>query len=137
MRFSYIASSLTKLNQKKEKSQWLEKYDQSFQTLKDHLTLALMSTLSEGLDGFLVYYDALCVRLGCVLMQHDKIIAYDSTKHKVNGRNYVTHDLELVAVVFGLKIQRHYLYGVYDDIFTNHKILQQVINQKDLNHWEK
>jgi len=61
------------------------------------------------------------------------VIAYASRQLKVHEKNYPTHDLELAAVVFSLKIWRHYLYGVHVDIFTNHKCLQYVFNQKDLN----
>ena len=61
-----------------------------------------------------------------MLMQHGKVIAYASRKLKVYERNYPTHDLELVAVVFALKIWRHYFYGVHVDVFTDHKSLQSV-----------
>ena len=66
-------------------------------------------------------------------MQHGKVISYASRKHKVHERNYPTHDLELAAVVFALKIWRHYLYGVHVDVFTDHKSLQYVFTQKKLN----
>ena len=71
--------------------------------------------------------------MGCVLMQHSKVITYDSSQLKVHEKNYPTHDLELAAVVFDLKIWRHYLYGVYMDIFTYRKSLQYVFTQKRLN----
>ena len=80
-----------------------------------------------------MYYDASRVGLGCVLMQNGKVIAYASIMLKVHEKNYPTHDLELVAVVFALKIWNHYLYGVHVDIFTNHKILQYLFTQKELN----
>ena len=66
-------------------------------------------------------------------MQNGKIIAYASRKHKVHERNYPTHDLELAVVVFALKIWRHYLYGVHGDVCTDHKSLQYVLTQKELN----
>ena len=68
-----------------------------------------------------------------VLMQRDKVISYASRKLKVHEKNYPTHDLELAAVVFALKIWRHYLYGVHVDVFTDHKNLQYVFTQKELN----
>ena len=71
--------------------------------------------------------------LGCVLMQHRKVIAYDSRQLKVHERNYPAHVLELAAVVFALKIWRQYLYGVHVNIFTDHKSLQYVFTQKELN----
>ena len=61
--------------------------------------------------------------MGCVLMQKSKVIAYASRQFKPHKKNYLTHDLELAAVVFALKIWRHYLYGVHIDVFTYHKSL--------------
>ncbi|WMV40886.1 hypothetical protein MTR67_034271 [Solanum verrucosum] len=66
-------------------------------------------------------------------MQNGKVIAYASRQMKVHEKNYPTHDLELVAVVFALKIWRHYLYGVHVDVFTDHKSLQYVFTQKEHN----
>ena len=124
---------MTKLTQKKAKYQWSEACEKSFQELKDRLTSAPILTLPEGDDGFVVYCDASHMGLGCVLMQHGKVIAYASRQLKVHEKNYPTHDLELAAVVFALKIWRHYLYGVHVDVFTDHKSLQYVFTQKDLN----
>ncbi|KAJ0871350.1 putative nucleotidyltransferase, Ribonuclease H [Helianthus annuus] len=66
-------------------------------------------------------------------MQREKVIAYASRQLKIHERNYTTHDLELGAVVFELKIWRHYLYGTKCTIFTDHKSLQHIFNQKELN----
>ncbi|WMV60292.1 hypothetical protein MTR67_053677 [Solanum verrucosum] len=131
--FSTIASPLTKLTQKTVKFQWSEACEKSFQELKKRLTTAPVLTLPEGTQGFVVYCDASRVGLGCVLMQNGKVIAYASRQLKVHEKNYPTHDLELAAVVFALKIWRHYLYGVHVDIFTDHKSLQYVLTQKELN----
>ncbi|WMV40955.1 hypothetical protein MTR67_034340 [Solanum verrucosum] len=131
--FSTIASPLTKLTQKTLKFQWSEAGEKSFQELKKRLTTAPILTLPEGTQGFVVYCDAPRVGLGCVLVQNDKVIAYASRQLKVHEKNYPTHDLELAAVVFALKIWRHYLYGVHVDIFTDHKSLQYVLTQKELN----
>ncbi|WMV14090.1 hypothetical protein MTR67_007475 [Solanum verrucosum] len=73
------------------------------------------------------------IGIGCVLMQHGKVIAYASRTLKVHEENYVTRDLESAAVVFSLNIWRHYLYGVHVNVFTNHKILKYVFTQNDLN----
>ena len=81
----------------------------------------------------MIYCDAYRVVLGCVLMQRDKVISYVSRKLKVHERNYPTHDLELAAMVFALKIWRHYLYGVHVDVFIDHKSLQYVFTKKELN----
>ncbi|KAH0720060.1 hypothetical protein KY284_005090 [Solanum tuberosum] len=131
--FSSIASPLTTLTQKKAKFVWLEACEKNFQELKDRLTSASVLTLPEGTNGFVVYCDASRVGLGCVLMQNGKVIAYASRQLKVHEKNYPTHDLELGAVVFALKIWRHYLYGVHVDVFTDHKSLQYVFSLKDLN----
>ncbi|KAH0669442.1 hypothetical protein KY285_023604 [Solanum tuberosum] len=92
------------LTQKKVKFVWSEACEKSFQELKDKLTSAPMLTLPKGTNGFVVYCDTSRVGLGCVLMQYGKVIAYASRQLKVHEKNYLTHDLELAAVVFALKI---------------------------------
>ncbi len=82
---------------------------------------------------FVIYSDASLNRLGCVLMQEDKVIAYDSEQLKPHEKNYPKHDLELAVIVFTLKIWRHYLYGEKCRIFTDHKSLKYLMTQKDLN----
>ncbi|KAH0674488.1 hypothetical protein KY290_024657 [Solanum tuberosum] len=131
--FSSISSLLTKLTQKTVMFQWFEACEQSFQELKPRLTTAPVLTLPEGTQGFVVYCDTSRVGLGCVLMQNGKVISYASRQLKIHERNYPTHDLELDVVVFTLKIWRHYLYGVYVDVFTDHNSLQYVFSQKELN----
>nr|GFA78227.1 putative reverse transcriptase domain-containing protein [Tanacetum cinerariifolium]GFA78877.1 putative reverse transcriptase domain-containing protein [Tanacetum cinerariifolium] len=71
--------------------------------------------------------------LGSVLMQREKVIAYASRQLKVHKQNYTTHDLELGSVMFALKIWRHYLYGTKCTVFTDHKSLQHILDQKELN----
>ncbi|GKB15890.1 putative reverse transcriptase domain-containing protein [Tanacetum coccineum] len=66
-------------------------------------------------------------------MQNEKVIAYASRQLKIHEKNYTTHDLELGAVVFALKIWRHYLYGIKCTVFTDHKSLQHILDQKELN----
>ena len=131
--FSSISAPLTRLTQKSAKFQWTDACERSFQELKDRLTSAPVLTLPEGLEGYVVYCDASGVGLGCVLMQHGKVIAYASRQLRKHERNYPTHDLELAAVVHALKIWRHYLYGVHVDIYTDHKSLQYIFKQKELN----
>nr|GEY92818.1 putative reverse transcriptase domain-containing protein [Tanacetum cinerariifolium] len=70
---------------------------------------------------------------GVVLMQKEKVIAYASHQLKVYKNNYTTHDLELCAVVFALKMWRHYLYGTKCVVFTGHKSLQHILDHKELN----
>ena len=81
----------------------------------------------------MVYSDASHQGLGCVLMQHGKVIAYASRQLKPYERSYPTHDLELVAVVFTLKIWTHFLFGETCEIFMDHKSLKYLFSQKELN----
>ncbi|GFZ12689.1 hypothetical protein Acr_23g0010740 [Actinidia rufa] len=80
----------------------------------------------DGTDGFVIYSDASHRGFGCVLMQHEKVIAYALRQLRPHEKNYPTHDLELAAVIFSLKIWRHYLYGVTCEVFTDHKSLKCV-----------
>ncbi|GJY33048.1 putative reverse transcriptase domain-containing protein [Tanacetum coccineum] len=89
--------------------------------------------LPKGLENFIVYCDALHKGLGAVLMQNEKVIAYASRQLNIHEKNYTTHDLELGAVVFALKMWRHYLYGTRCTVFTDHKSLQHILDQKELN----
>ncbi|GKB21013.1 putative reverse transcriptase domain-containing protein [Tanacetum coccineum] len=109
--FSNIAKSLTELTEKNKKYIWGEDQESAFQLLKQKLCEAPILALPEGNNDFVVYCDASLQGLGAVLMQREKVIAYASRKLKPNEGNYTTHDLELGAVVFALKIWRHYLYG--------------------------
>ncbi|GAA0138671.1 hypothetical protein LIER_00371 [Lithospermum erythrorhizon] len=119
--FSTIAASLTRLTRKNVKFEWNEECESSFQELKKHLVIAPILTLPAGNDGFALYSDASYKGLGCVLMQHGKVIAYASRQLKEYEKNYPTHDLELVVVVFALKIWRHYLYGLKEDGLADKK----------------
>ncbi|GKB83639.1 putative reverse transcriptase domain-containing protein [Tanacetum coccineum] len=131
--FSKIAKSLTILTQKSKTFDWGEEQEKAFQTLKDKLCNAPVLALPDGPEDFVVYCDASGLGLGCVLMQRGKVIAYASRQLKIHEKNYTTHDLELGAVVFALKIWRHYLYGTKSVIYTDHKSLQHIFNQKELN----
>nr|GEW62786.1 reverse transcriptase domain-containing protein [Tanacetum cinerariifolium] len=88
---------------------------------------------APGSENFVVYCDALHKGLGAVLMQKEKVIAYASCQLKVHEKNYTTHNLELGTVVFALKMWRHYLYGTKCVMFTDHKSLQHILDQKELN----
>ncbi|GJT92333.1 putative reverse transcriptase domain-containing protein [Tanacetum coccineum] len=98
---------------------WGEEQELAFQTLKDKLCNAPVLALPDGPEDFVVYCDASRIGLGCVLMQRGKVIAYASRQLKIHEKNYTTHDLELGAVVFALKIWRHYLYGTKSVIYTD------------------
>ncbi|GJY59326.1 putative reverse transcriptase domain-containing protein [Tanacetum coccineum] len=105
---------MTKLTQKSVKFDWSEKAEAAFQLLKQKLCSAPILALPEGSENFVVYCDASHKGLGAVLMQREKVIAYASRQLKIHEKNYTTHDLELGAVVFALKMWRHYLYGTND-----------------------
>ncbi|GJR93826.1 putative reverse transcriptase domain-containing protein [Tanacetum coccineum] len=89
--------------------------------------------LPKGNDNFVFYCDASLQGLGAVLKQREKVIAYASRQLKPHEENYTTHDLELGAIIFALKTWRHYLYGTKCTVFTDHKILQHILRQKELN----
>ncbi|KAJ9545153.1 hypothetical protein OSB04_024860 [Centaurea solstitialis] len=131
--FSKIAQPLTTLTQKDKKFVWGEKQEEAFQLLKHKLCNTPILALPEGTDNFVVYCDASHQGMGCVLMQNEKVIAYASRQLKIHEKNYTSHDLELGAVVFALKIWRHYLYGTKCTIFTDHKSRQHILDQKMLN----
>ena len=101
--------------------------------LKYYLTHAPVLALPDDSGNFEIYSDASLNGLGCVLMQHGGVIAYASRQLKPQEKNYPTHDLELAAIIFALKIWRHYLYGEKCKIFTDHKCLQYIFTQKELN----
>nr|GFA62913.1 putative reverse transcriptase domain-containing protein [Tanacetum cinerariifolium] len=86
-----------------------------------------------GSEDFVVYCDASLRGFGAVLMQREKVIAYASRQLRKNEENYTTHDLELGAVVFALRLWRHYLYGTKCMVYTDHKSLQYILDQKELN----
>ncbi|GJQ91826.1 putative nucleotidyltransferase, ribonuclease H [Tanacetum coccineum] len=131
--FSKIAKPLTELTQKNKKYIWGEDQESAFQLLKQKLCEAPILALPEGNDDFVVYCDASHQGLGAVLIQREKVIAYASRQLKPHEENYTTHDLELGAVVFALKIWRHYLYGTKCTVFTDRKSLQHILDQKELN----
>nr|GFC75238.1 putative reverse transcriptase domain-containing protein [Tanacetum cinerariifolium] len=131
--FSKITKTMTKLTQKKIKFEWGDKQEAAFQLLKQKLCSVPILALPEGSEDFIVYYDASNKGLGAVLMQREKVISYASRQLKNNEKNYTTHDLELRAVVFTLKTWRHYLYGTKCRVFTDHKSLQHILDQKELN----
>nr|GEU36538.1 putative reverse transcriptase domain-containing protein [Tanacetum cinerariifolium] len=131
--FSKIAKTMTKLTQKGVRIDWGEKKEVAFQLLKQKLCSAPILALPEGSEDFVVYCDASHKGLGVVLMQKEKVIAYASRQLKIHEKNYTTHDLELGSVVFALKSWRHYLYGTKCTVFTDHKSLQYILDQKELN----
>nr|GFA79396.1 putative reverse transcriptase domain-containing protein [Tanacetum cinerariifolium] len=104
--FSKVARPMTKLTQRKVKFEWSDKQEAAFQLLKQKLCSAPILALPKGSEDFIL---------------------------KIHEKNYTTHDLELGAVVLTLKTWRHYLYGAKCTVFTNHKSLQHILVQKELN----
>ena len=131
--FSIIASPLNQLLRKGVKFEWTDKCQDSFEQLKEMLVEAPVLTQPTMGKEYTLYSDASDIGLGCVLMQDGKVVAYASRQLKPHEQNYPTHDLELAAVVFALKIWRHYLYGEKCRIYTDHKSLKYLLTQKELN----
>nr|GEX31995.1 retrovirus-related Pol polyprotein from transposon 17.6 [Tanacetum cinerariifolium] len=130
---SFGLTNAPALTQKNVMYNWSEKAEAAFQLLKYKLCSASILSLPEGSENFMVYCDASHKGLGAVLMQSKKVIAYASRQLKIHEKNYTIHDLELGAVVFALKMWRHYLYGTKCVVFTDHKSLQHILDQKELN----
>ncbi|GJY17294.1 putative reverse transcriptase domain-containing protein [Tanacetum coccineum] len=120
-------------DQKGNKFDWGEKEENAFHLIKQKLCSPPILALHEGSEDFVVYCDASHKGLGAILMQSEKVIAYASRQLKIHEKNYTTHDLELGSVVFALKIWRHYLYGTKCTVFIDHKSLQHILDQKELN----
>ncbi|PNY16525.1 retrotransposon-related protein [Trifolium pratense] len=131
--FSKIAAPLTQLTRKNQPFIWTQECEESFQTMKRLLTTSPVLVLPQPDQPYEVYCDASYQGLGCVLMQHRKVVAYASRQLKTHEKNYPTHDLELAAVVFALKIWRHHLYGAKFEVFSDHKSLKYLFDQKELN----
>ncbi|GKD34130.1 putative reverse transcriptase domain-containing protein [Tanacetum coccineum] len=104
-----------------------------FRHFEQKLCSAPILALPDGTKDFVVYYDASLKGYKALLMQREKVIVYASQQLKVHEENYTTHDLELGAVVFALRLWRYYLYGTKCMVFTDHKSLQYILNKKELN----
>jgi hypothetical protein len=109
--FLKIENLITELQKKNKKSVWIEKCVEAFWRLKELLTIVLILKVPDMDVDFLVCTDASKEGLGGVLMQDRRVIAYISRKLRRHEENYVTHDLELLAIVYALKVWRHYLVG--------------------------
>ena len=101
---SRIATPMTRLTRKEVKFEWDDRCEEAFQELKRRLTSAPILIFPDRGQGYTVYCDASRVGLGCVLMQSGRVVAYGSRQLKNQEQNYPTHDMELAAVVFTLKI---------------------------------
>jgi len=131
--FSIIVMVLTQLTKKGQFFKWTKKCENSFKELKKRLTTSPGLALPDHCRHFVVLSDASKMGLGCVLMQDRKVVTYASRQLRTHEKNYPTHDLELAAIVFPLKIWRHYLYGGKFEIFNDHKSLKYLFDKKELN----
>ena len=131
--FSAIAMLLTQLLKKENRFEWTDRCEQSFQELKHRLTMAPVLMIPSWPEGYEIYSDALLKGLGCVLMQHWRVVAYASKQLRSHKLNYPTHDLELAAIVFALKIWQYYLCGERFQIYADYQSLKYLFLQKELN----
>ena len=131
--FSRLAVPMTRLTQKEVNFNWDDRCEKVFQELKRRLTSAPILIVPDRGLGYTVYCDASRAGLGRVLMQSGRVVAYGSCRLKNHEQNYLTHDMELAAVVFALKIWRHYLYGEQFEVYSDHKSLKYIFTQQDLN----
>jgi hypothetical protein len=117
---------MTELLEKDKKFEWTPAYKSSFQELNKRLTTALIQVMPDMEKPFSIYCDASGQGLGCVLMQDGRVVAYASQQLRKHEANYLTHDLELAAVVHTIKIWRHYLMGKRCELYTDHKSLKYI-----------
>ena len=131
--FSRLATPMTRLTRKEVRFDLDDQCEEAFQELKRRLTLAPILMVPDRGQGYTVYCDASRAGLGCVLMQFERVVGYGSCQLKNHEQNYPTHDMELAAVVFALKIWCHYLYGERFEMYLDHKSLKYIFTQWDLN----
>jgi hypothetical protein len=131
--FSKIAQPLTLLTHKDKKFDWGVKQEESFQLLKKKMCNAPILALLEGIDNFVVYSDASHQDWDACSCKGIRLFPTHLDSSRVMKNNYTTHDLELGVVVLALKIWGHYLYATKCTIFTDHKSLQHIVNQKEMN----
>ncbi|XP_073224841.1 uncharacterized protein [Cicer arietinum] len=131
--FAKIAAPLTQLTRKNHIYAWTEECERSFQMMKEKLTTSPVLVFPQLEEPYEVYCNASLQGLGCVLMQNKQVVAYASGQLKMHEKHYPTHDMELAAIVFALKIWRHYLYGCNFDVYSDHKSLKYLFDQKELN----
>ena len=124
---------MMRLTRKEVMFDWDDRREEAFQELKRRLTSDPILIVPDRGQGYTMYCDASRARLGCVLMQSGRVVAYGSRQLNNHEQNYSTHDLKLAAVVFSLKIWRHYLYHEELEVYSDHKSLKYIFMQWDLN----
>jgi hypothetical protein len=133
LNFSKISKPITELLKKGTKYAWSKDCDEVFQTLKKLLTTSPVLAQPDVVKTFDVYCDTSDTGSGCVLMQEGQVISYSSQQLRRHKENYLTHDLELAAVVMTLRTWRHYLFQNVIYIYIDHKSLKYIFTQPDLN----
>ena len=131
--FYRLATPMTRLTRKEVKFDWYARCEEAFQELKRRLTTAPILIVPDSGQGYTMYCDISSAGLGCVLMQSGRVVAYGSRQLKNHEQNYPTHDMELAAVVFALKILRDNLYGKEFKVYSYHKSRKYIFTQRDLN----
>ena len=122
-----------RLTRKEVKFEWNDLCEKAFQKLKRRLTTTPIMIVPERGHRYTMYCDASKDGLGCILMQSKRVVAYGSRQLKNHEWNYLTHDMELMDIVFALKILCHYLYSEQFEVFSDHKSLKYIFTQRDLN----
>jgi hypothetical protein len=130
--FSKIANPIMELQKKNKKFFWTEKCAEAFWRLKDLFTTTPILKVPDMDTNFLVCIDASKEGLGGVLMQDNQVIAYILRKLRRHEENYVTHDLELLAIVYAMRFWRHYPIRRKFELKTDHCGLQHIFTQSDL-----
>ena len=121
------------MTRKDVRFEWDDNCESAFIELKQRLTSASILPILNSQEPYVVYIDPSGTDLGYILMQNGRVVAYASRQLKLCQKNYPTHDLELAAVVFSLKIRRCYLYGVKFEIYFDYKSLKYIFTQRNLN----
>jgi hypothetical protein len=131
--FSKIANPITSFLRKGAKFKWTDECDHDFSKLKQCLTLAPILKVPDIDRPFIVCIDASKEGLGAVLSQYGRVIDYASRKLRPLEEIYATHDLELTTIVHSLQLWHHYLVGRKFELKTDHRGLQHIFSQSNLN----
>jgi hypothetical protein len=131
--FSKNSKPMTELLAKGNTFEWMPMRETYFQEFKKRLTMVPVLTVPDMEKPLSIYYDASGQGLGCVLMQDSHVVAYASRQLRKHEGKYLTHDLELAAVVHALKIWRHYIIGKRCEVYLDYKSLKYIFTLPDLN----
>jgi hypothetical protein len=124
---------MTELLERSMTFEWTPRHEASFQELKKRLTTAPVLTIPDMEKPFLIYCDTSDKGLGCVLIQDNNVVVYASRQLRKHEEKYLTHDLELAAVVHAFKIWRHYIIGKRCEVYSDHRRLKYIFTHPYLN----